>query len=208
MPARLLRSAPTWCGTAPDGIKSAFWPVKSPPSPAPSKAALGTRQRTGPAAYYTSGGIAITLSNAPAFAFNFASAALGGVAQFFANTYTYPTVTVTIASPGVVTYVGHGKSANDPVAFFNNGDTLPTGLVLGTTYYVKTVLTADTFTLSATAGGAVINTSGSQSGTHKLGATGSRYNASQLGIVDSAGGGASALPGNAAGATASGGQYT
>ena len=162
----------------------------------------------GPAAYYTSGAITITVNNAPNFLFNFASAALGGVAQFFSNTYAYPTVTVTIASPGVVTYVGHGKSANDPVAFFNNGDTLPTGLVLGTTYYVKTVLTADTFTLSATAGGAVINTSGSQSGTHKLGATGSRYNASTCGVVDSNGAGASGLPGNTAGATASGGQYT
>ncbi len=73
-------------------------------------------------------------------------------------------VTITIASPGVVTWTGHKLPANTPVYF--TGGTLPTGLVIGTEYFVKTVLSVDTFTVSATAGGAVINTSGSQSGTH------------------------------------------
>jgi len=116
-------------------------------------------------------------------------------------------VTVSIASPGVVTYAGHGKSANDPVSFYDNADTLPTGLAKNTTYYVKTVIDANSFTLSATAGGTVINTSGSQSGTHKLGAVGPRYYADTAGGVNSEGSGTSYLPGNAAGTATSPGWY-
>lgn len=74
-------------------------------------------------------------------------------------------VTITVASPGVVTWTAHGLAANSPVYFTTNG-ALPTGLVAGTEYFVKTVPGVDTFTVSATAGGAVINTSGTQSGTH------------------------------------------
>jgi hypothetical protein len=77
------------------------------------------------------------------------------------------TFTVTIASPGVITKTAHGFVANDPFVPTTTG-ALPTGLTDGTKYFVKEVLTADTFTVSATAGGAVINTSGSQSGTHSL----------------------------------------
>lgn len=75
------------------------------------------------------------------------------------------TVTITIASPGVVTHTGHGLVPNAPYVITTTG-ALPTGLTAGTTYYVKTVVTVDTFTLSASPGGTVINTSGSQSGTH------------------------------------------
>ena len=77
------------------------------------------------------------------------------------------TATITIASPGVVTWAGHGLPANTPVVLATTG-TLPTGLVAGTTYYVKEVLTENTFTLSATPGGTVINTSSTQSGTHTI----------------------------------------
>ena len=80
---------------------------------------------------------------------------------------TVGTCTITIAAPGVVTYTAHGLVATDPVQFTTSG-ALPTGLTASTTYYVKTVLTADTFTVAATAGGAAITTSGSQSGTHTL----------------------------------------
>lgn len=73
-------------------------------------------------------------------------------------------VTITIASPGVVTWTAHGLPANAPVYF--TGGALPTGLVIGTQYFVKTVLSANTFTASATAGGTVINTTGTQSGIH------------------------------------------
>lgn len=75
-------------------------------------------------------------------------------------------VTITIASPGAVTWTAHGLVANAPVYFSTSG-ALPTGLVAGTEYFVKTVLTADTFTVSATAGGVVINTTGTQSGAHR-----------------------------------------
>ncbi|MGN6538941.1 MAG: hypothetical protein ACTHKQ_24840 [Mesorhizobium sp.] len=77
------------------------------------------------------------------------------------------TATMTIASPGVVTWTGHGLVAGTPVKFSTTG-ALPTGLTAGTTYYVKTVLDADTFTLSATPDGTVIATTGTQSGTHTV----------------------------------------
>lgn len=76
------------------------------------------------------------------------------------------TVTISNGSPGVVTWTGHGRSANDTVAFSTTG-ALPTGLTAGVVYYVKTVQGVDTFTVSATAGGAEINTSSAGSGTHK-----------------------------------------
>ena len=76
------------------------------------------------------------------------------------------TVTITIASPGVVTWTAHGLVAGDTVRFTTTG-ALPTGLVAGTTYYVLAAgLTADTFQLGLTDGGAAINTTGSQSGVH------------------------------------------
>jgi hypothetical protein len=78
------------------------------------------------------------------------------------------TVTISFASPGVVTLASHGFAANDPVVFYNSGGALPAEIVSGTKYYVKTVLNANTFTISATAGGAAINTSGAGTGTHSV----------------------------------------
>ena len=76
------------------------------------------------------------------------------------------TVTMTIASPGVVTWTNHGKVAGDPIVFTTTG-ALPTGITAGTTYYViSTSITSTTFQFSATYGGSAVNTSGSQSGTH------------------------------------------
>lgn len=85
-----------------------------------------------------------------------------------APSVTIGTVTMTIASPGVMTAVAHGLTVNDAVVFTTSGS-LPTGILAGTTYYViATGLTADAFQVSATAGGSAVNTSGSQSGTHTL----------------------------------------
>jgi hypothetical protein len=78
--------------------------------------------------------------------------------------YVASTVTISIAAPGVVTWAGHGLSVNDTIRFTTTG-ALPTGLAINTTYYVKTVLSANTFTVSASAGGAAVTTSGTQSGT-------------------------------------------
>lgn len=79
------------------------------------------------------------------------------------------TFTVTIASPGVFTLAAHGFWAGQPVIPTTSG-ALPTGLTTGTIYYVVggTSLTTNTFQLSATIGGAAINTTGSQSGTHTM----------------------------------------
>ena len=76
------------------------------------------------------------------------------------------TFTVTIASPGVVTAVAHGYAANDQVVLSTTGS-LPTGLTAGTVYFVRNPA-ANTFELSATSGGASINTTGAQSGTHTV----------------------------------------
>jgi hypothetical protein len=75
------------------------------------------------------------------------------------------TVTLTIAGPCVVTF-GVVLSEGTAVSFSTTG-ALPTGLTAGTTYYLRNVsgLTAN---LSATPAGALITTSGSQSGTQSM----------------------------------------
>lgn len=78
--------------------------------------------------------------------------------------YNLGTVTMTIASPCVVTKNSHGLENNDPIIFRTTG-ALPTGLTSGTTYYIVNKST-NTFEVSATLAGASINTSGTQSGTH------------------------------------------
>jgi len=78
------------------------------------------------------------------------------------------TVTMTIASPGVVSKTSHGLVAGDPIYFTTTG-ALPTGVTAGTKYFVISAgLTANAFEFSATLGGSAVNTSGSQSGTHTL----------------------------------------
>lgn len=74
------------------------------------------------------------------------------------------TNTITVASPAVVGWTGHGLDDGDPYVPTTTG-ALPTGLTAGMTYYVKAV-DANSFQLAATPGGAAINTTGTQSGTH------------------------------------------
>ena len=74
------------------------------------------------------------------------------------------TVTITIASPAVVTWTGHSLANNTQVVLTTTG-ALPTGLVANTTYFVRNA-TANTFELSTISGGASINTTGTQSPTH------------------------------------------
>jgi hypothetical protein len=74
------------------------------------------------------------------------------------------TVTISQATPGVVTWNAHGLAAGTPVIFSTTG-TLPTGLLPGVTYYVLAPAT-NTFTVAATPGGAAINTTGAGTGTH------------------------------------------
>ena len=80
------------------------------------------------------------------------------------------TVTMTVASPAVVTWgvagAGHGLVAGAPFKFSTTG-ALPTGVTAGTQYFViATGLTETTFQFAATNGGAAINSSGTQSGVH------------------------------------------
>jgi hypothetical protein len=76
------------------------------------------------------------------------------------------TVTVTIASPGVVSWTGHGFSGGEGFKFSTTG-ALPTGVTAGVTYYVLPAsLTSNTFQFAATPGGTAIVTTGTQSGIH------------------------------------------
>ena len=75
---------------------------------------------------------------------------------------------ITNASPAVVNATGHGLSVGDPVVFLTTG-TLPTGLAVGTVYYVISAgFGANAFEVSATPGGAAIDTSSAGSGTHSI----------------------------------------
>ena len=81
------------------------------------------------------------------------------------------TATITIATPGVVSWTAHGFAAGTAVVFTTTG-ALPTGLVADTTYYVcsgATLLT-DSFSVSSSLANATagtdIDTSGTQSGVH------------------------------------------
>ena len=78
-------------------------------------------------------------------------------------------VTMTIATPCVVTTT-LSLTENTAIQFETTG-ALPTGLTVGTTYYVKN-LSGNTFNLALTSGGAAINTSGTQSGTQSISARG------------------------------------
>lgn len=84
---------------------------------------------------------------------------------------TGKTVTLTVASPCVVTSTNHGLRDGTGLVFSTTG-ALPTGVTAGTTYYARSTA-ANTFNLYDTAANAIaggttgrINTSGSQSGTH------------------------------------------
>lgn len=77
------------------------------------------------------------------------------------------TCTITNASPAVINKGTSSSLANDmPIAFTTTGG-LPTGLSVGTTYYVVNVASG-TCNVAATVGGAAINTSSAGSGTHTL----------------------------------------
>lgn len=79
-------------------------------------------------------------------------------------------VTITIASPGVVSYTSHPFANGQPVKLSTTG-ALPTGLDTITTYYVV-AQSAGTFELALTVGGTPIITTGTQSGTHTCTAIG------------------------------------
>ena len=88
----------------------------------------------------------------------------GGIYYWSAQIGVTPLAfTVTIASPGVLTVA----LRNGTAVVLNTTGALPTGLSVGTVYYVVGS-TGTTCNLSATFGGAAINTSGTQSGTQTI----------------------------------------
>jgi len=89
---------------------------------------------------------------------------------------------VTIASPGVLSTTLN--LANGTPLVLNTTGALPTGLLVGTVYYVVGV-SGTQFSLAATYGGAAINTTGTQSGTHSI---------SPRGIALTSFGGGSSIP--------------
>lgn len=76
-------------------------------------------------------------------------------------------VTITIASPAVISWTSHGLTSDSVVKFTTTGS-LPTGITAGTAYYVIPI-DANTFKICLASGGkngTQINTSGTQSGVH------------------------------------------
>jgi len=99
----------------------------------------------------------------------------GGIYYWSAQIGVTPLAfTVTIASPAVVT----AALRNGTAVYLNTTGALPTGLAVGTVYYVVGS-TGTTCNLSLTYGGAAINTSGTQSGTQTISSRG--INITQLG---------------------------
>jgi hypothetical protein len=83
------------------------------------------------------------------------------------NQLTLSTAIISIASPAVISTVSTVNVSVGQTVFFTTTGSLPTGIVAGTIYYVSNIVTPGTsFNISAAPGGASINTSGSQSGTH------------------------------------------
>jgi hypothetical protein len=78
---------------------------------------------------------------------------------------TGSTFTVTIASPGVLS--GSLTLANGTALTLSTTGSLPTGLLVGTIYYVVSS-SGTSFSLAATSGGAAINTTGTQTGVHSF----------------------------------------
>jgi hypothetical protein len=77
-------------------------------------------------------------------------------------------VTISIASPAVVTLAAHGQVVGNPVIFSTTG-ALPTGIVAGQVYWIITAgFGSGAFQISALPGGAAVNTTGSQSGTQSV----------------------------------------
>lgn len=91
-------------------------------------------------------------------------------------------VTISNASPAVVSWPAHGLSVNQEVVFTNSGGALNTGLTAGNIYYVISAgLTTNAFEVSATVGGSAINTSSAGSGVQTATAQSEQYiSAAQL----------------------------
>lgn len=65
------------------------------------------------------------------------------------------------ATSDTVTAIAHGLTTDDRMVFYPGYNvTLPTGITEGTVYWIRSGSTADTFTFSATQGGAAVDVTG------------------------------------------------
>jgi hypothetical protein len=89
--------------------------------------------------------------------------------EFITATPTGTTCTISVANPAVITLVGHGFSAGNAIKFTSTGAP-PTGVNVLDRYFVLAAgLTANSFRISIALGGAAVETTGTQSGVHKVG---------------------------------------
>ena len=115
----------------------------------------------------TSSAEAIRLWSQTNFGSDLIYAPRGGEIYYWSSTIGIQpsTVTMTIASPCVVT--GTIALADGTAIIFQTTGALPTGLLVGTTYYVVNT-TGVSFNVAATPGGTAITTTGTQSGVHAI----------------------------------------
>jgi len=108
---------------------------------------------------------ALQLWNARNFGQDLVYGARGqGVYYWNANKELTPIqVTISIATPGVITLPAGFNFKNGTLIQFESSGALPTGLVVGTTYFVRDS-SGTNFSVAATISGAAITTSGTQSG--------------------------------------------
>ena len=91
-----------------------------------------------------------------------------GVYYWNANVGLTPLqITISIATPGVVTILAGFSFPDGTAIMFNSTGALPTGLIVGQLYFVVNS-TGSTFNVSLTVGGAAITTSGTQSGLQSI----------------------------------------
>jgi len=91
--------------------------------------------------------------------------------------------TISIASPAVITLSSHGFSAGDVVKFTTDGN-LPSGINPSNNYFVLAAgLGLNSFRVSLTPGGLAADTTGTQSGTHRVGLVTGRAGDSAFAVV-------------------------
>lgn len=86
------------------------------------------------------------------------------------------TVTISTATPAVVTHTSHGLSVGQPVSFGTSG-VLPAGLSWSKVYFIASTPTASTYTVSEAQGGAEVAVTAAGSGTHTVSMAGALTNA-------------------------------
>lgn len=101
--------------------------------------------------------LAVASQDGRLFEFEPTTGTPGKMKVVFPTTVSSAAVTITSASPGVVTWTAHGLSVGDKVRFTTTG-TIAGGLSVERIYYVKTAPSVDTFTVSETPAGSAINT--------------------------------------------------